>query len=359
MASAVAQGELAIFEALDELCTAHSPAGNEREVDEVIRRRLTDQVDRMWEDPAGNVIAHIPGRDRTRPLLLNAHKDEIALVVKRVEDDGRMRVSAVGGAHPWKYGEGPVDLLADDGAVIPAALCFGSSHVSEESPIHRVKSGQQGLKWDMAYVDAKLSRQELAASGVHAGTRVCLERSRKRPRRLRDFVCAHALDDKGGVALLLELSRSLAAAPPPQDVYLVFSSMEEVGGGSAIFAAHQLGAEAMLGLEIVPAIAEYGLKNDERPVLVQADAVHLYDRKLTGRAAALANTLGIEVQHAVLSSFGSDPGLARKAGSVPRAALIGFPGDNTHGYEIAHLGALANCLTLTEALVRDWPGDGL
>jgi putative aminopeptidase FrvX len=287
--------------------------------------------------------------------LLNAHKDEIALVVKRVEDDGRMRVRTMGGAHPWKYGEGPVDLLADDGTVLPAALCFGSSHVSEESPISKVKSGQQGLTWQMAYVDAKLSRPELAELGVHAGTKVVLERSRKRPRRLGRHVCAHRLDDKAGVALLLLLADRLRGWQPAHDLFYVFSSMEEADGGSAVYAARQLGGEAMLGLEIVPAMAEYGIKNDARPVLIHADAVHIYDERLTHRAAALAKESDVQVQHAVLSSFGSDPGLARRGGGVPRAALFGFPADNTHGYEIANLDAMLNCLTLTEAFVKDWP----
>jgi putative aminopeptidase FrvX len=340
---------------LDELCTAHSPAGWEEEVDAVIRRALEGHADRVWTDPAGNVIAHIAGSAGDRPLVVNAHKDEVALVVKRVEDDGRLRVRSTGGAHPWKWGEGPVDLLADDGTTLPAALCFGSVHVSEESPISKVKRGATGLTWEMAYVDAKLSKAALAARGVHAGTRVVLERARKRPRRLREFVCGHALDDKGGVALLLELARSLHAARPAQDTYLLFSGMEEAGGGSASYAARRLDAEAMLGLEIVAALPEYGLQNDGRPVLVHVDSA-LYDARLTRRAAALAEELGIAVQHAVLSSAGSDPGGARKVGGVPRAALLAFPADNTHGYEIAHLGGMLRCLRLAEALVRDWAG---
>jgi putative aminopeptidase FrvX len=130
---------------LDELCAAHSPAGDEGEMDAILRRRLAELADRVWQDPAGNVIAHIAGERSEQPLLLNAHKDEIALVVKQVEDDGRMRVQPIGGAHPWKYGEGPVDLLADGGSIVPAALCFGATHISEATPLHRVKSGQQGF----------------------------------------------------------------------------------------------------------------------------------------------------------------------------------------------------------------------
>jgi putative aminopeptidase FrvX len=342
---------------LDELCAAHGPPGSEGEVDAVVEAHLEGVAGRVWRDAAGNVIAHLAGREGVAaggPLLLNAHKDEIALMVKRIEPDGRMRVRPLGGAHPWKWGEGPVDLLADDGTAVPAILGFGASHVSAESPLFRVKDGRLALTWDLACVDAKLSRTELAARGVHAGTKVVLERTRKRPRMLGDFVCAHGLDDRGGCAVLLEVARALGAAPAARDVYLVFSSMEEVGGGSVLHAAHTLGAGAMVGVEIVPVVKEYGVANDARPVLVHADATSIYDAGLTRRLATLAGGLALEVQHAVLSGFGSDPGLARRGGGVPAAALFGFATENTHGYEVTHLGGLTGCVALMEALVRAW-----
>jgi putative aminopeptidase FrvX len=354
------EGQRRLLALLDRLCVAHAPPGSEDEVDDVVCRHLEGLARRVWRDAAGNVVAHIPGRDGPPPggpLLLNAHKDEIALMVKRVEEDGRMRVRPIGGAHPWKWGEGPVDLLADDGTMVPAALCFGPSHISSETPLRRVKDGQQGLTWEMTYVDAKLSRSDLARRGVHAGTKVVLERARKRPRQLGDFVCAHVLDDRGGVAILLEVAGALHQAPAPQDIYLVFSSMEEINGGSVLYAADHLGAGAMVGLEIVPAAAEYGVVNDARPVLVHGDVSAVYDAGLTRRLATLAEQMEIKVQHAVLSSFGSDPGAARRSGAVPRAALLGFATDNTHGYEIAHLQAMADCARLVEALVRHPAGD--
>ncbi|MGB3640629.1 MAG: M42 family peptidase, partial [Rivularia sp. (in: cyanobacteria)] len=52
------------------------------------------------------------------------------------------------------------------------------------------------------------------------------------------------------------------------------------------------------------------------------------------------------VQLATLSQFGSDASIAMKFGHVPRGACLSFPTQNTHGYEIAHLGAIANCIDL-------------
>ena len=216
-----------LLDLLKEVCEAHAPPGVEREMDALITRRLAPVAARVWQDAAGNTVVLLPGRAHDQPLQLTAHKDEIALIVKRIDPDGRLAVSRVGGIHPFKVGEGPVDILADDGSIVPAFLGFGAVHVSEESSIQQVKSGSRAPQWSDAVIDAKLTREELHARGVHVGSRIALERVRKSPRVLQDYVGAHALDDKGAVALLLLLAESLAAEPPPQDVYFLLTSGEK------------------------------------------------------------------------------------------------------------------------------------
>ena len=63
----------------------------------------TDQALRPGlTDPAGNLVGIIqgttPGQGATNDgVLVMAHLDEIAMVVKRVEPDGTLRVVALGG----------------------------------------------------------------------------------------------------------------------------------------------------------------------------------------------------------------------------------------------------------------------
>ena len=63
-------------------------------------------------------------------------------------------------------------------------------------------------------------------------------------------------------------------------------------------------------------------------------------------AATKAN---IPLQLAVIDGFGSDASIAMKFGHVCRGACLSFPTQNTHGYEIAHLGAIANCIEILAA----------
>lgn len=338
---------------LDALCRAHSPVGCEREIDAVILDAIGPAATRTWQDAAGNVIARFAGRRDDAPLQVTAHKDELGLIVKRVEPDGRLHVQALGGLYPFKWGEGLVDILADGGGVVTGVLCFGSLHVSEESPIEKVKAGREPMLWRNAWIDCKRSRTELAALGVHVGSKVVPARSRKAPVVLGDYVCGHALDDKGGVAILVELASRLAHDPPPQDTYLLISSMEEIGSGSATYATRTIPGDRLVAVEIVPAMPEYDVVNDDRPVILYADSTNVYDESIANRAAALAQGLGINVQRGVLSSYGSDASMARKAGAAPSIGLFGFATENTHGYEVAHLGGIANCLEVVAAYAYD------
>ena len=54
------------------------------------------------------LVGKIPGRDLAPPVQVLAHKDEIGMIVKRIDPDGVLHVDALGSAQPWRYGEGPV-----------------------------------------------------------------------------------------------------------------------------------------------------------------------------------------------------------------------------------------------------------
>jgi putative aminopeptidase FrvX len=173
-----------------------------------------------------------------------------------------------------------------------------------------------------------------------------LGKHRKAPFRLGDFIASYTLDNKASLAILLLLSESLHT--PAIDVYLVMTSKEEVGaiGGMYFTQTHKL--EALIALEICPKSSEYPIDSDTSPVLVSQDSQGLYDEELNAKIYAAAIKIGVPVQFAVLSQFGSDASFAMKNGHVPRAACLAFPADNTHGYEIVHLKVLERCLAVVK-----------
>ena len=334
-----------LFALIADLVLCHSPSGAEAEVDQYIHAALGRSGVAAHQDAAGNIVATIPGRDRGCTIAITAHKDEIAAIVKRVGTAGRLEVRKLGGAFPWVYGEGVVDLLGD-GAVVSGILSFGSRHVSHESP-QKCHQDDKALKWEDAWIETKLTDAELLQAGVRPGTRMVVGKHRKAPFRLGDYVASYTLDNKASVAILLVLAESLRT--PAVDVQLAFTAKEEVGAVGAMYFTRQCQLDELIALEICPKSAEYSLPHDRWPVLVSQDGYGLYDEGLNRRLASVAERIGMDVQHVILSGFGSDAVIVMKNGTVPKAACLGFPTDNTHGYEIAHLAAIEACLMLLQA----------
>lgn len=339
----------ALQDLLNALLVTHSPSGEEREMEELCRRLLQDRCDEVWTDANDNVIGKIAGQAPGAGLLLMAHKDEIGVVVRKIDEDGKLWMEPLGGCVPWAYGEGPFDVLGEE--VLTGVLSVGSTHSSHLSPtIAEAKS--RALTWEMAYLDCKLSREELAARGVRIGSRACVARSRKTPLVLGECVGGWALDDKAGVAVLLLVADLLKSSGrrPREDLYLALTGSEEVGIGGGAYVARTIPAATQIAVEIAPVAPEYPITLSAQPVIFYKDAIFIYHKGLADQLAALGDEHCGGHQRLLARSFGSDTSAVAKLGYAGRAGCIGFATENTHGYELGHLGGMESCAKLLAAL---------
>jgi len=326
---------------ISELLLTHAPPGDEREMDEIVTPHLRQSCDKVWTDEFGNVVGLMRGGDAP-PICVAAHKDEIAMLVKRVEEDGRMRLEPLGGLHPWKFGEGPAQILSAKG-LIEGVVSVGSTHTTAETTsVQRARTAP--LDWDSIRLDAKMTKADLRKAGVGPGTRAVIHRSRKQPLVFRGFIGGIALDDKAGVGILLacaqELKRSRRRLPGP--VYFALTAEEEVGAAGGGFLVKKLGTETLIAVETGPAEKEYDVANNEQPIVWYKDSGYLYHKGLSDRLCATAERLRIGAQKATYSSAGTDASYAHRAGLVGRCGCLAFPTQNTHGYEMANIAGLVN-----------------
>ena len=331
-----------LFAKIQELVLYHSPSGVETEIDRALLQEFASLKLEHWQDRAGNVIAKIPGKNPDRAIAITAHKDEIGMLVKSINADGCLQVRRLGGSFPWVYGEGVVDILGDE-QTISGILSFGSRHVSHESP-QKAQQVDTPLSWEDAWVETKCSIEELNDFGVRPGTKVVIGKHRKQPFRLKDYIASYTLDNKASVAILLSLAAKIVE--PPVDIYLVASAKEEVGAIGALYFTQNQTLDALIALEICPLADEYPIDSGIAPVLLSQDNYGVYDEFLNAEIRASAAKANIPLQLAVLDGFGSDASIAMKFGHVARAACLSFPTQNTHGYEVAHLGAIFNCIQI-------------
>lgn len=335
-----------LFEVVSVLTALHSPSGVEGEIDEHLMEALSP-FGTPTIDAAGNIVHAIGGRGGAGKVALLAHKDEIGGLVKRVEEDGRLVAQTLGDAHPWIWGEGPVEILGRHRTVL-GVMSFGSRHVSDESPQLK-QLDDTPVKWKDTWIETKLSGEALAEAGVTAGSRVVPARWRKRAVRLGtegEYVACHALDDKVAVAMLLELAARLET--PRCDVELVFTAREEVGCQGAQFYSRRTDAETLIALEVVPVAKEYAIDAGPDPVLIRGDGHGPLDDAVCDELADAGAATGLTVRHAVVTRYGSDASTTRDTGRIARTACLAAATENTHGFEIVHLDAIEGCVKVLE-----------
>lgn len=339
----------ALFTKIRELVLCHSPSGMEAEIDRFLLQEFADLGVEAWQDEAGNIIAKIPGRDSANKnrgaIAITAHKDEIGAMVKSLGESGRVEVRKLGGSFPWIYGEGVVDLLGDH-ATIQGILSFGSRHISHASP-QKAHQEKTPVNWETAWIETKCTPTQLAAAGIRPGTPMVVGKHRKEPIRLHNYIASYTLDNKASLAILLGLAAEVKEAAV--DTYLVASAKEEVGALGALYFTQNQKLKALIALEICPLAPEYQIADGPAPVILVQDGYGIYDQGLNAELRQAASTHNLPYQLAMITGFGSDASIAMKFGHVARAACLAFPTQNTHGYEIAHLGAIDNCLKILTA----------
>lgn len=324
---------------LQELLIARGPCGQEDEVRTVLQRLLKNLVDETWVDPAGNLIGKIKGKSATKPpIRLMAHMDELSMIVKRINEDGSLRVDPLGGILPGSLGQGPVEILGDS-QIIPGVLSFGCMHSTSETPIPNkmMPPSDQGqskaLTWEDVTIVTRMSPQALMEAGIHAGSRVVIAECRRTLFYLQDCIGGYFLDNRAALAACL-MALELLSEPPPQDIYFVATTCEEIGGVGASYAARTLPGDLTLAIDVGPVAKEYQTTLSADPIIVYQDSYSLYDQKTNAELLALAKKLGIPVQTAIWANYGSDASLAELRGQSAKAALLCFPVENTHGFEI-------------------------
>lgn len=329
---------------VQELLWACGPSGQEDDVREICRRELADSVDEMWTDEADNLVGLIRGNDHDGAVRVMAHMDELSMIVKRIDSDGTLHLSPLGTMYPGNFGLGPVSVLGDR-EMLTGVLSLGSEHTTQESQrIWETKpnGGDKAMDWPHVYVFTGRSADELTEAGVRVGTRVCVDRSKRTLVEFGDYLGCYFMDDRALVAALLDVARRLRSLADrlPNDVYVVFTTNEEVGGLGGSYASRTLPGKVTLALEVGPTEEEYATTVGGGPIVAYGDAESVYDKKIADQLIRIAEKLGMSPQAAVLGAFESDASHSKAGGVAPRAGLLCLPTLNTHGYEVVRREAI-------------------
>ncbi len=331
---------------LQELVSIPGPAGQEA----LVRLAVARHVDLLGltheTDAKGNLIVRL-GTGEPK-WVVTAHMDEIAMLVRQVLPDGRLKVGMLGGLHPWKLGEGPVSILGKH-KVVAGVISFGSVH-TESKASTVVAAKQSPLTWEMTTIITGRTPDELAAAGIRPGTRVVVAPERRKLTEVGELIAGYFLDDRADLVswiLALQILKD-------QDVngYFVATAAEEVGGEGALFFLQKVRPAVCIALELGPHVPDAPVLLNDQPTVWVTDAYATMSAADGDLLDSLGRELGMQLQFQALSRGGSDASCAAGKGLCARPITLGLPMDNTHGYEVMHPGAMTNLARLTVALVQ-------
>ena len=301
---------------IKELSLLNGTSGRETKIREYIISKIDCKCD--WHtDALGNIIAFKKGQKTpSHKVMLDAHMDEVGVIVTYITSDGMIRFSPVGGI--------------DTKVLLARQIIFdnGTLGVVGIKPIHLSK-GDERTKIpdaDSLYIDIGADSKEEAEKYVKIGDTGVF---------LSDFVefgnnkiKGKALDDRVGCAVLLDMINS----DLEYDTYFSFSVQEEIGLRGATTSAYGINPDYAIVLETTTAadlidVPEHKkvCKLGEGATVSFMDRSTLYSKELFDTAFRVAAEKDIKIQPKTVIAGGNNAGAIHKARAGIKTITINTP----------------------------------
>ena len=224
---------------LARLCALPGPSGFEEQAVRAAAELLRPLTDEVYTTRLGSVVGvRRCGRENASRLLLDAHLDEIGLIVTGHEE-GFLRFAPLGGVDPRMLPDREVVLLAGP-PVCGVVACL---------PPHVQTAGEmdKSLPIKELVIDVGLS-QEAAEQRIPIGT-PAVYRGGCAPLG-EELLCGKALDDRAGFAVLLDVLERLRGKELNVDLYVLGSTQEETRSAGAVTAAYEIAPRMCVAVDV-------------------------------------------------------------------------------------------------------------
>lgn len=339
-------------------------SGHEDRVRRAIAAKLGEIGVESRTDRLGNLVATFAGDGPA--IMLFAHMDQLGFVVRKIEPDGFLRLTRVGGVPERALPAQEVMVSTTKGDLF-GIITNKSHHATLPSEKTTVLSTQD------LFVDAGFATaDEAVAAGVKIGAPVVYTTGSYPIGENR--YAGPAIDDRAGCAVLLEVARALkdrSAGPP---VHLAFTVQEEFNLRGAQPLAQSLQPDIAIQLDLMLASDTPDMEAVGDMVLGGGPGMSLYSfhgrgtlngviphPAMVALIEATAAAEGIPLQRSAQTGVLTDLSYVQLVGDGVACIDLGFPMRYSHSArevcDLRDLEALARLLTAS--LARIGPGFSL
>lgn len=329
---------------LERLCGAKGVSGAEDGAANAAAEMLAEYMP-VHRSALGSVCGSLEGSGAH--ILLDAHIDQIGLVVTAIDDDGFLKVAKCGGA----------DIRVLAAAEVTVHGKKDIHGVITSTPPHLASASDEGKAkaFDEIAIDIGM-KKEAALELVSPGDRVTFDG--RFLSMLGSRVSSPSIDDRAGVAAILRCLELLRGREHSCRLSVLFSVQEETGGSGAQTGAFEATPEQAIATDVSFGSAP-DVSSEKYASLGKGTMIGYapsLDRKMSVRLAAIAKEKGIASQPEVMGGrTGTNCDEIQISGSGVRTALLSIPIRNMH--TAAELCDLAD-IEATARLMAEYIAEG-
>ncbi|MGL5020834.1 MAG: M42 family metallopeptidase [Mycoplasmatales bacterium] len=308
---------------IKELTNINGISAYEKDVREYFITQIKDYVDSYEIDPLGNVITKISGSKQGKSIAIVAHMDEVGFLVKRIADDGLINIICIGGVDLHTINNCQVTVNGFDGVILLKPI--------NDEKVIEIKN----FVVDLGFA----SKEQVTENGIKIGDMINFKNNFLSLQN--NNIASKALDDRLGIAALINLAKKINNNLEYGCVYLCASVQEEVGlrGATTITSSFPCELKDVLVIDVSP-ISDYycteSCKLGNGALLRVQDPGMIFNHDIIDQFRKLSSDNEIKVQE--FFSLG---------GTDSRAIEI-----SKEGYSVGALCVPARCLHATNTIAN-------
>ncbi len=321
---------------LKKLCAAKGVSGAENEAAKVASELLEKYMP-VKTDALGSVTG-ATGNGKTN-ILLDAHLDQIGLVVTAIDEDGFLKVAKCGGADIRVLAAAEVTVHGKES--VYGVITSTPPHLSKPDDADKAKG------FDDIAVDIGMNAEE-AKKLVSLGDRITFNGNYTE--LLGNRVSSPSIDDRAGVAAILRCLEMLEDKNHGCKISVLFSVQEETGGSGAQTGAFSAEADEAIAVDVSFATAP-GISSEKYASLGGGTMIGYgpsLDYDMSRKLTEIAEKNSIPNQTEVMGrSTGTNCDQIQVAGKGVKTALLSIPLRNMHtAVEVCDLEDIENTARL-------------
>lgn len=228
-----------IIENIKKLSDICAVSGNEKNAAKAIFEMFEKYCDNVYITSSGCVVGVKKGKNSNQKVMVEAHIDEIGMMVTKICDDGFIKFTNIGGIDTRILPGNEVTVHGKEeffgvvGAIAPHLLS--------------VEDLNKPIPKDKLFIDVGLDFDE-ANEKISVGDLITFK---SEPAILnKKYIAAKSQDDRAGICVILEVLESLKNKELPFDLYVVGATGEEVGLRGSTTVTYEIDPDVAIAIDV-------------------------------------------------------------------------------------------------------------